>query len=344
MLSVSVAMATYNGQLHIKQQLESLAEQTHLPAELVVTDDASNDDTLSILTSFAESSPFPVHIHPNESRLGYRANFMRAAGLCKAELIAFCDQDDRWYSKKIATCVSRFTEPEMLLVYHDADVVTEGGRQISLLNNFAARKPISLPLSLKPLAHALGFTQIFRRSLLELSNFWEMSIDQQFDNERMAHDQWFFFLASTLGTIGYLNEPLAAYIQHGKNTFGRGAEIGPLQKLQLKLRNPTDQLSRRAAAAENRARILEEAESTLRPVERERAETAAKKYRRLSDLNIIRKRIYASAAFGDRLGAWLEILKTQGYGGTWNLAGTSLIKDLCIGVPIGPLAGVSFKQ
>src|SRR5206468_1809416 len=107
-LSVSVAMATFNGAAYIEEQLADLSRQSILPFELVVCDDGSSDDTLMILERFAARAPFPVRIHRNSERLGYRANFLKCAGLCRADLIAFCDQDDRWASSKLATMVACF--------------------------------------------------------------------------------------------------------------------------------------------------------------------------------------------------------------------------------------------
>ena len=133
MISVSVALATYNGERHIRRQLESLAAQSHLPAELVVTDDCSNDNTVAIIDEFARTASFPVNIYQNKDRLGFRANFMRAASLCQSELISFCDQDDYWYSQKIATSVKPLNDPEVLLTYHNADIVAEDGTRIGTL-------------------------------------------------------------------------------------------------------------------------------------------------------------------------------------------------------------------
>ena len=83
-------MATYNGRQHIRRQLDSLAAQTLIPAELVITDDGSDDDTISVVEEFAKNAPFAVKVFRNEARLGYRKNFMRAASLCQSDLIAFC--------------------------------------------------------------------------------------------------------------------------------------------------------------------------------------------------------------------------------------------------------------
>jgi GT2 family glycosyltransferase len=67
-------MATYNGERHIKEQLDSLARQSLLPLELVVTDDGSTDATLAIVADFAQTAPFPVRVHRNVGRLGYVKN------------------------------------------------------------------------------------------------------------------------------------------------------------------------------------------------------------------------------------------------------------------------------
>jgi glycosyltransferase involved in cell wall biosynthesis len=93
----SIALATFNGDKFLRRQLVSLAEQTLMPAELVVTDDGSRDDTLAILEKFSKTAPFPVHVHHNEERLGYRANrygtrnFTRAATPSEcATVCTFC--------------------------------------------------------------------------------------------------------------------------------------------------------------------------------------------------------------------------------------------------------------
>ena len=194
MISVSVAMATYNGQQHIRRQLDSLAAQSQIPAELVITDDRSEDDTVAIIDAFAKTASFPVNVYRNETRLGYRANFMRAASLCRSELIAFCDQDDYWYPHKIAASVKPFSDPEVLLAYHNADVVSDEGKRIGSLAARAAPQPILMPMSSSPWRYALGFTQVFRRSLLRLSDLWPNSLDQHDSSQRAGARSVVFLL------------------------------------------------------------------------------------------------------------------------------------------------------
>ena len=110
-----------------------------------------------------------------------------------SELIAFCDQDDRWYPHKLAVIVEAFACPDVLLAYHNADVVGQDGTRLGSLSEYRAKRRTNAAMSLGPWTYALGFTQVFRRSMLELSRFWPDSLDHNTTGERMAHDQWYFF-------------------------------------------------------------------------------------------------------------------------------------------------------
>jgi len=333
--SVSVAMATYNGQRHIRRQLDSLAAQSHLPTELVITDDSPDADTVSIIRAFAKTAPFPVHVQRNKTRLGYRANFIRAAGLCSSELIAFCDQDDSWYPDKIALSLKPFSDPEVLLAYHNADVVTAEGVRIGTLANRAARQPLLTPMSAAPWwPYPLGFTQVFRRSLLSLSDLWSNSVDQTDASKPMAHDQWIYFLAAVFGTIAYLDEPLAAYVQHGTNTYGWGKPT-LLKLIRKQFRDRSGGCSRCAKSADARAAILEVAKTRFEGVWAKRADMAAEYYRKVSSLYSERTALHTSARLIDRLRAFQSVVRQGGYTGAWGFERKVIVVDMCLGVVIG---------
>lgn len=115
---ISVAMCTYNGEKYLLEQLESIAAQTIKPAELVVCDDGSTDQTVKILHKFAASAPFPVTIHINQERLGVGRNFFKAIRLCTSDWVVLCDQDDVWLPDRIAVFekgISIFGEAKLLL-------------------------------------------------------------------------------------------------------------------------------------------------------------------------------------------------------------------------------------
>jgi glycosyltransferase involved in cell wall biosynthesis len=342
MISVSVAMATYNGQKFIREQLDSLAAQHYLPSELVITDDASSDKTVAIVQQFAKAAPFPVHLHRYEERLGYRANFMRAGSLCTSDLIAFCDQDDIWSPRKLALCVEPFRDPAVLLAYHNAEVVTEEGERLGNLD-YLASAAITPPLSscsIRRMGCPLGFTEVFRRSILEFSDLWETSLDHNDLTVPMGHDKWVFFISSVFGKIAYIDDALASYRQHDSNRFGWNRPVGFFHSnFSNLITNPTDRLHGMQQEAERCAEILRKMRCNMTDVWHRRASIGAARYRSIAELYAARKRLYSSGALSERVRAFYRIISRGGYRPKpgWRLSRKALVRDLCLGIPAGHL-------
>lgn len=107
---VAIALATWNGERFLSEQLESYLKQTRLPDELVVSDDCSKDGTLDVLNEFARTAPFEVRILKNSERAGFAANFGRAIGACRADIILLSDQDDIWLPSHVERLVNPFID------------------------------------------------------------------------------------------------------------------------------------------------------------------------------------------------------------------------------------------
>lgn len=217
----SIAMATYNGERFLQEQLDSISGQSLVPYELVVCDDASSDATVSILKDFRTKAPFDVHIYENERNLGYGDNFLKAASLCKGDWIAFCDQDDVWLEAKLR----RYTEviaahPEAVLLSHSAEQVD--ANLIPLPHRVPDHKALSVtgPLCNNPVLVTLGFTSCVRRSLLDQIPMDERREDIHQRGRRESHDQFIYHVANTYGYIVRMPDTLALYRRHGTAVSG----------------------------------------------------------------------------------------------------------------------------
>jgi hypothetical protein len=165
MTKISIAMATYNGESFIRQQLDSFSRQTLLPSELIVCDDGSTDATVSIVSDFSRSVPFPVKIFNNPARLGYTANFLQAARMCEGDLIAFSDQDDEWFPQKLDRVLRASTESEALLFAHAEEWVDKNGKSLGIV--FPTDRRYRKYLRANDFnGHAI----VIRRSLLEITS------------------------------------------------------------------------------------------------------------------------------------------------------------------------------
>jgi glycosyltransferase involved in cell wall biosynthesis len=130
-LTISVAMCTCNGEVYLREQLESILAQTEPPNELIVCDDASTDGTVALLESFKKASPFPVTIIVNKNRVGVCKNFENAIGHCSGEIIFLADQDDIWLPAKLETVMATFERnPLCGYVFSNAELIDEQGNGI----------------------------------------------------------------------------------------------------------------------------------------------------------------------------------------------------------------------
>jgi glycosyltransferase involved in cell wall biosynthesis len=211
----SIAMATYNGERFLQEQLDSLARQALLPYELVVCDDRSSDDTVSILEAFAAKAPFATRIYVNERNLGYGDNFLKAAALCDGDWIAFCDQDDVWREHKLAVCTNMLTRyPHIDLLSHSADQVDEDLKPLGHRVPDHRSNKILGPLQGSPLSVHPGFSCCFRKSLLET-----MPVDARPQSTsrlqgRQSHDQFIYHIANTYGYTAEFPASLVLYRRH----------------------------------------------------------------------------------------------------------------------------------
>jgi glycosyltransferase involved in cell wall biosynthesis len=207
---ISIAMATYNGERYLEEQLRSLTEQLRLPDEVVICDDGSTDRTQELLAQFAKSAPFPMSLVINDHRLGWRENFLKAASICTSDYIAFCDQDDIWLPEKLLV-IARFLEGDpCTLLQHAYRVIGEHGEFVS--------EDIKYPRSGREVLWRMnfGFSQLFHRSLLKYSGLWRLSFDY-LGNDRMGHDNWIAFLSSLFEKPLIIDEVLVYYRRHNYN-------------------------------------------------------------------------------------------------------------------------------
>ena len=229
--AVSVALATYNGARFLWEQLDSLAMQTLLPAELVVGDDGSADDTRALVERFAAEAPFP--------RLGYADNFLRAARACASPFVAFCDQDDVWLPAKLETCARRLERDGSLCSTHRHILTDAALKRRGLLQHRVAADGVHPPLTLPLYSNPFGNSMVFRRDLLDAVGIEFRPPQPGRPELPLSHDTWIYNLAASLGPMSHIAEPLVLYRQHGNNVFGGDERPpGPLRRVAARIHVP----------------------------------------------------------------------------------------------------------
>ena len=121
----SVYMLTYNGEKYIIDQLQSIENQTVQPDELIIGDDCSTDNTVTLINQFIEKSKLNIVFYQNKTNLGIRDNEKKVRSFCKCDIVLSADQDDVWHEKKIETILNQFNKENVVFVFSDGYVTDE---------------------------------------------------------------------------------------------------------------------------------------------------------------------------------------------------------------------------
>jgi glycosyltransferase involved in cell wall biosynthesis len=124
---ISIALAAYNGEKFIREQIDSILNQTYQDFELIVCDDCSTDSTWGILQEY-EQRDRRIHCYLNEKNLGFNKNFEKAIKLCRGEYIAMSDQDDIWTADHLAVLLENIGDN--LICCGDSMLINELGEDI----------------------------------------------------------------------------------------------------------------------------------------------------------------------------------------------------------------------
>lgn len=244
MQTLSIALCTYNGSKFLREQLQSLADQTLKPFEVVICDDCSSDNTVSIIQEF--SDVLNIKIFVNDFSLKVTKNFEKAISLCSGDIILMCDQDDSWHPDKLAKIQIYFQEnPSKLAVFCDADLVDESG--LSLGKNFWSIVRFHEPQIeqfkdgnaveiLLAGNRSAGCMMAFRKELINIIIPFPTHIPL------MIHDNWITIVAAMLGEIGLIEEQLNSYRQHSFQQIGiRPKEEGKIITFKERFSRPRNE-------------------------------------------------------------------------------------------------------
>ncbi len=219
-LLVSIAMASYNGEKYIGEQLDSIISQTYTNIEIVITDDCSKDNTVNIIKKYQASYSF-IFLFVNEQNKGVTKTFERAVTESKGAFIAFCDQDDIWTPNKIETLVNEIGDHDA--VYANSELVDAAGnslgkdfKAIMTMQNYYSGAPFLLSNTVP--GHAILAKAVFLKMILPFP-------------KELYFDLWISYNAGGNNGIKFVDKVLVKYRQHERNTMGTDKSKNNKKKL-----------------------------------------------------------------------------------------------------------------
>jgi glycosyltransferase involved in cell wall biosynthesis len=211
---IAVCMATYDPDPELfATQIESLRAQTDTHWVCVISDDCSSPERFARLEEIIGGDG-RFTVSRSDRRLGFYRNFERALRLApaSAELLALCDQDDRWHPDKLATL--RASLGAAVMVYSDQRLVDATGRVLRDTMWRGRRNNHTNIASLLIANSITGAATLLRRDVADRALPFPDTPGLQF------HDHWLGLVALAVGDIAYVPRPLYDYVQHAGAVFG----------------------------------------------------------------------------------------------------------------------------
>ena len=210
-------MATYNGELYLSEQVESILLQTYQNFEIICIDDCSTDKTYQILKEYKNKYPNIFIIDQNSNNMGSRSSFAKGINFAHGKFIAFSDQDDVWYPNKLEVLYNEIiNEDNCAFVYSNCELVDHE------LNVIVPRqwKEHNRKISGKDFFHIINENTIMGCSmlcdiefLLEYKNF----------PVKGFHHDWFLALMALNSNkqVKFIDEVLFKYRRHSSNQINK---------------------------------------------------------------------------------------------------------------------------
>ncbi|MDA3614190.1 glycosyltransferase family 2 protein [Polluticaenibacter yanchengensis] len=229
---VSICVPTYNGEVYLKEALDSVKSQTYSNIELIISDDQSSDNTLKIVEAFKDTVNFPVYIF-HHTPAGIGANWNNTIEKANGKYIKFLFQDDVLFDDCIEQMMFYITKYQLKCIASTREIIYDpnnesqknwvkgfGNLQQDLNLHFNSEKLAIINKSL--FKHANFFQNPFNKIgepvclLFEKALYHEIGAFNTQLKQILDYEYWYRILK--IYPIGLLNQPLVKFRLHSNQT------------------------------------------------------------------------------------------------------------------------------
>jgi glycosyltransferase involved in cell wall biosynthesis len=210
---VSIGMPVYNGEPYIRKALDSLLAQSYEHFELIISDNASVDETMRICHEYAERDP-RIRIHRQSHNMGIQKNFLTVLELAQGKYFMWAGVDDYWLPEFVKTLVDELeSHPEAAVAMTAVDRVLKDGSLFDTINFLNAQNPNNK----SRLGMALGLCSSLKYNLFIYGLFPTNLIKSAVPFPIVeSGDRWFLIQFALASKFRYLDRVLHVRMQHHK--------------------------------------------------------------------------------------------------------------------------------
>ena len=221
---ITVCIATFNGEKYIREQLNSILFQLSLQDEVIVSDDGSIDDTISIIKSFNDNR---IKIIDGVHRHSPTLNFENALKEAKGDYIFLADQDDVWKDDKVKNCLKWLQHYDCII--SDAEVTDDNlnitSPSLYQLMNIKSGRVYNILYKNGYTGCCMAFTRRVKDAALP------------FPKDIPMHDIWIGNVAALLNKVKFIDDKLIYFRRHSLTIScnGKGSRYSLYKRLMFRV-------------------------------------------------------------------------------------------------------------
>lgn len=239
---ISFIVTCYNKALYLKECLLSIKEQSYVNKEIVVVDDCSSDESVSVIENFkAENPDIDIKIVRNKQNVGQLTSFLNGVKVADGEFVTLTDGDDVLFSEFAAAHIKTHLNTTVALTSARQIEIDEDGTVHSMKSSdcpFLSLENFSENVKFTPDMFSTDFeTKDFEVKVLDSKKYsfatWHWSPSSSAvirksvcdyllhlknpEKIKITADKFIFSFAHLIGSSAIIDAPLYAYRRHGEN-------------------------------------------------------------------------------------------------------------------------------
>lgn len=216
---IDVLLATYNGEKYLKEQIDSILEQTYKNIRLIISDDCSKDRTPEILKEYQQNDD-RIELHIQKSNLGVVKNIEFLLKQVKSPYYMLADQDDYWLPEKVEKSLEKLKKENVDLVFGDLEVVDKDLK--TMYSSFNDYMLLTRKINKYIDSYKVNYLYncVTGCTVLAKKETIEKILPLPTNSKRLIHDHWIGLVVALNGKLAYIPEKYIKYRQHGNNEVG----------------------------------------------------------------------------------------------------------------------------
>ena len=217
--TIDILLPTYNGEKYLKEQLDSILNQTYKNIRLIISDDCSKDSTPKILEEYRGKDE-RIELYLQKENIGVVKGIEFLLKKVKSNYYMLADQDDVWLPMKVEKSIETLKKENADLVFGDLEVVDQDLK--TMYPSFGDFMLLNRKINKYINSYKVNYLYncVTGCTVLSKKEFIEKILPIPTESKYLIHDHWIGLIVALNGKLAYMPEKYIKYRQHGNNQVG----------------------------------------------------------------------------------------------------------------------------